>query len=296
MEHNLKQMETTGVVSKVCHPTDWCVGMVVVQKKSGNVHICDDMKPLNGNVLRDTHPMPHVDDTLAQLAGARIFSKLDANSEFWQILLAPSCRYLTTFITPFGRYWFNKLPFGISSAPEVFQKQMSLILKGLPGVLCYLDDILVYGRNTEEHNSRLRQVLVKIRSVKLILNPSKCEFTRSSITFLGHVINKKGISADPQKLLALKQIAPLTNVTELRRFIEVVNQFSKCSKNFCPITETFEHKDRMAVWTRTRNIFQTFDIRSTYSNNSHILQSISAYQDLSRCLLIRPWSCFTSPK
>ena len=122
VEHELKQMETTGVISKVSHPTDWCAGMVVVQKKSGNVRICVDMKPLNGNVLHETHPMPHVDDTLAQLAGASIFSKLDANIGFWQIPLAPSCRHLTTFITPFGRYWFNKLPFGISSAPEVFQK------------------------------------------------------------------------------------------------------------------------------------------------------------------------------
>ena len=166
------------------------------------------MKPLNGNVLRETHPMPHVDDTLAQLAGASIFSKLDANSGFWQIPLAPSCRHLTTFITPFGRYWFNKLPFGISSAPEVFQKQMSLILEGLPGVLCHLDDILVHGRDTEEHDSRVRQVLAKIRSAGLTLNPNKCEFTRRSITFLGHVINEKDISADPQKLLALKQMAP----------------------------------------------------------------------------------------
>ena len=104
VEHELKQMETTRVISKVSHPTDWCAGMVVVQKKSGNVHICVDMKPLNGNVLRETHPMPHVDDPLAQLAGARIFSKLDANSGIWQIPLAPSWRHLTAFITAFGRY------------------------------------------------------------------------------------------------------------------------------------------------------------------------------------------------
>ena len=100
--------------------------MVVVQKKSGNVRTC----------LCEIHPMPHVDDTLA---GARIFSKLDANSRFWQTPLATSCRHLTTFITPFGCIWFNKLPFGISSAPEAFQKQMGKILEGLLGVLCHLD-------------------------------------------------------------------------------------------------------------------------------------------------------------
>ena len=141
-------MEATGVISKVDQPTDWCAGMVVVQKKSGGVRICVDLKPLNMNVLREVHPMPHVDDTLAQLAGGRIFSKLDANSGFWQVPLTKNCRHLTTFITPFGRYCFNKLPFGISSAPEFFQKQMSNILEGLPGVLCHLDDINNWERHT----------------------------------------------------------------------------------------------------------------------------------------------------
>ena len=116
--------------------------MVVVQKKSGGVGICVDPKHLNENVLREVYPMPHVDETLSFLAGAKVFSKLDTNSGFWQVPLADSCcRHLTTFITPFGRYWFNKLPFGISSAPEFFQKQMTAILEGLPGVLCHLDDI-----------------------------------------------------------------------------------------------------------------------------------------------------------
>ena len=111
---------------------------------------------------------------------------------------------------------------------------MSFILEGLPGVLCHLDDILVYGRDTEEHDSRLRQVLAKIRSAGLTLNSSKCKFTRRSITFLGHVIDEKCISADPQKLLALKQMAPPTNVTELRRFMGVVNQLGKFSPKFLP--------------------------------------------------------------
>ena len=86
-------------------------------------------------MLREVHPLPAVDETLAQLTGAAIFSKLDANSGFWQIPLAATSRHLTTFITPFGRYFFNKLPFGITSAPEYFEKKMSSILEGLQGVL-----------------------------------------------------------------------------------------------------------------------------------------------------------------
>ena len=102
-----------------------------------------DLKALNDSVLREVHPIPTVDETLAQLSGAAVFSKFDANSGFWQIPLAPESRNLTTFVTPFGRYSFNKIPFGISSAPELFQKRMSKILEGLDGVLCHMNDVLI---------------------------------------------------------------------------------------------------------------------------------------------------------
>ena len=92
-------------------------------KRSGAVRICVDLKPLNESVLREVHPIPTVDDTLAQLSGASVFTKLDANSGFWQIPLDKKSQLLTTFVTPFGRYYFSKLPFGISSAPELFQRE-----------------------------------------------------------------------------------------------------------------------------------------------------------------------------
>ena len=91
-------MEATGVISKVDQPTNWCAGMVVVQKKSGGVRICVDLKPLNQNVLREVHPMLHVEETLAQLQGGKVFSKLDANSGFWQVPLAKNSRYVSYYI------------------------------------------------------------------------------------------------------------------------------------------------------------------------------------------------------
>ena len=124
VKEELDRMERIGVISQVEEPTQWCAGMVVVPKKTGDVRICVDLKPLNENVLREIYPIPKVDDTLAQMAGATVFSKLDANSGFWQIPLEENSRLLTTFVTPHGRYCFNKLPFGISSAPEIFQRQM----------------------------------------------------------------------------------------------------------------------------------------------------------------------------
>ena len=148
----LKRMETMGVISRVDVPTTWCAGMVVAPKKSGLIRIGVDLKPLNQSVLREVHPLPKVDDTLAQLTGTKVFSKLDTNSGFWQIPLSPASRLLTTFITPFGRFCFNKLPFGISSAPEHFQKRMSRILTGLDGVVCQMDDVMVFGKNKAQHD------------------------------------------------------------------------------------------------------------------------------------------------
>ena len=149
----LNRMESIGVISKVSEPTAWCAGMVVVPKQNGNLRICVDLKPLDENLLREVHPLPKVDETLAQLAGAKIFSKLDANSGFWQIPLAKESRLLTTFVTPYGRYCFNKLLFGICSAPEHFQRRMSEVLAGLEGVLCLMDDVLVFGKSAEEHDT-----------------------------------------------------------------------------------------------------------------------------------------------
>ena len=139
VKEELERMTKLGVISKVETPTEWCAGMVVVPKKSsGSIRICVDLRPLNENVMRENFPLPKVDEILAQLAGARVFSKLDANMGFWQIPLSPECRSLTTFITPFGRFHFNKLPFGVSCASELFQRRMAVILEGLEGVLCLM--------------------------------------------------------------------------------------------------------------------------------------------------------------
>ena len=184
----LDRMETIGFITKVDEPTPWCAGMVVVPKKDGAIRLCVDLAPLNNNVLREVHPLTKVDDTLAQLSGARVFSKLDANSGFWQIPLARKSQHLTTFITPFGRYCFNKMPFGISSAPEHFQKRMSKILSGLKGVLCLMDDVLVFGRDMKEHDERLTAALNRIKAAGATLNPSKCQFRKSQLKFLGHLL------------------------------------------------------------------------------------------------------------
>jgi len=131
------------IISKVDEPTEWCAGMVVVRKANGKVRICVDLTKLNESILKEYHPLPSVDHTLAQLAGATMFSKLDANSGFWQIGLSPESAKLTTFFTLFARFCSNRLPFGISSTPKHFEKRISQVLEGTDGALCQMDDILV---------------------------------------------------------------------------------------------------------------------------------------------------------
>jgi hypothetical protein len=236
VKEELSRMEALGVITKVEEPTDWCAGMVAVPKPSGDVRICVDLKPLNESVRREFHALPKVDDNLAQLAGATVFSKLDANSGFWQVPLAVDSRPLTTFITPFGRYWFNKLPFGISSAPEHFQRQMNKILEGLEGILCHLDDVLVFGSNQKQHDERLLAALKRIEEAGVTLNEAKCEINKSQLKFLGHVINQQGISADPERTSAIEQMSIPTNRTELRRFLGMANQLGKFSHNLAELT------------------------------------------------------------
>ena len=241
VEEELGRMESLNVISRVDEPTPWCAAMVVVPKRnSETVRICVDFRPLNECVLREVHPLPKVEETLAQLSGATVFSKVDANCGFWQIPLAKHSRPYTTFITPFGRYCFSKLPFGISSAPEHFQKQMNNILRGMAGVLCHMDDVLIFGSTQDEQDNRLHKVLQKLQSHGVTLNKQKCEFSRKRLTFLGHTIDENGISPDPQKTNAILKMEKPKSPTEMRRFLGMVSQLSKFTPNVASLTKPLQ--------------------------------------------------------
>ena len=171
--------------------------MVVLPKPNGKVRICVDLTKLNKSIHREQYPLPSVDQVLAQLSGATIFSKLDANSGFWQVPLSPDSALLTTFIKRFGRFCFHRLPFGISSAPEIFQRLMLEMLAGLPGTVCMMDDVLVYGATQEEHDDHLRKVLQQIQQSGMTLNSKKCKFSCNRVKFLGHIVDEAGICPDP---------------------------------------------------------------------------------------------------
>lgn len=168
-------MKKNEVIEEINEPTEWCAPLVVAPKANGKIRICVDLQRLNESVKREFHMLPVVEHEIAKLTNARVFSKLDANWGFWQIRLSERSAKLP-FITPFGRFFFKRLPFGITSAPEVFQKRMSDILRGIDGVICLMDDLLIFGENRQQHDERLRQVLDRLSEKGLTLNPDKCEF------------------------------------------------------------------------------------------------------------------------
>lgn len=148
---------------------------MVTVVKPNKLRICIDPKDLNKAIKREHFPLKTVEEVVSEMPNAKVFSVLDANHGFWQIQLDEESSKLCTFNTPFGRYCFKRLPFGVSSAPEVFQKCTAQRLEDLDGVVNIMDDILVWGENVEQHDVRLRQLLERIRSNNLKLNSRKMQ-------------------------------------------------------------------------------------------------------------------------
>ena len=173
--------------------------MVVVPKPNERIRICADLTKLNESVLRETYPLPKVDNLLTQISESKFFTKLDCNSGFWQEKLDPDSRLLTTFITPFGRFCFNQIPFGIKSALEYYQRKMSQILVGSEGYISIIDDMLIDGKTQGEHDCRLKVVLKRLDRARATLNAEKCEFSKKEVKFAGYILNEEGIKSDPEK-------------------------------------------------------------------------------------------------
>ena len=232
----LDHMEKLGVIRAVTEPTDWCAPIVpVIKKKKGQVRICVDLKKLNKAVKREYYNLPSFEDVTRHLSGSEYFSTLDAASGFLQIPLDQESSLLTTFITPFGRYCFNRVPFGITSAPEIFQRKMSDLLKGLPGTRVIMDDILVHGRSLEEHDIRLKEVLRTIEASGLKLNKDKCQFRKTQVSYFGHIIGKDGIKPSSEKVRAIQDLKAPTNVSELRSVLGMFNYLVKFIPNLSSV-------------------------------------------------------------
>ena len=226
-----------GVIKRVDEPTDWCAPMVVVPKPLGEVRICGDLTKLNANIKREVHSLPSVDYTLGKIGNSKIFSKTDANSAFWQRKLSDESKFLTTFITPWGRYCFERLPYCISIGSEQFQKIMEEMWEGLEGLECQIDDMLVNGETQQIHDERLQAVLKRLAESNITLNLDKCEFSKSEVKVLGNIVSANGISPDPEKIEAIVNLPAPKTIREVRSFLGMVNQLSKFTEHLADKTE-----------------------------------------------------------
>lgn len=251
VKQELERMEAGGVIETITEPTEWCAPMVPVRKPGGDVRICVDFKDLNRCVKRQVHPIPTYEQLSSQFSGSTRFSKLDASSGFYQIPLSEESKRLTAFITPFGRKMFSRLPMGINLAPEAFQRKMEEMLSGLEGVLCYMDDIVVHG-NDLTHDHRLQAVFDRIQKSGLRLNERKCQINQSEIKFLGTLISRSGIRADPDKVRAVAELQVPRNVTELRQQLGLINHLCRFVPGLQGVLKPLNDllkKDVVWMWT-----------------------------------------------
>ena len=185
-----------------------------------------DLRQVNQAVVVDKFPLPDIQELFSELRGATVFSTLDLNSAYHQLLLAEESRDLTAFITPEGLFRFKRVCFGLASAPTAFQKLMSTVLAGLPGVQCYLDDVVCYGRTQEEHDRHLNAVLQRLQDFGLTLNPSKCQFNLPSLRFLGHVVSGNGLQPDPSHVEAILHAPCPKDVPTLRSLLGLASYYA----------------------------------------------------------------------
>ena len=164
------------------------------------VSVCGDYKQTINQVAKtDVYPLPHIDELYTKLAGGESYTKLDLSNAYLQLELDDSSQELTTINTEKGLFSYTRMPFGISAAPAIFQKNIETVLQGIPKTSVYIDDILVTGKNHAEHLKNLESVLSRLRGSGLRLKRNKCSFMKSSVTYLGHVIDSKGVHPSPEK-------------------------------------------------------------------------------------------------
>ncbi|KAL9986304.1 hypothetical protein ACROYT_G000436, partial [Oculina patagonica] len=252
VKEELDRMEKLGVIRKAEEPTEWVSSLVVVEKPNGQVRLCLDPRDLNKAIQREHYPMKTVEEVAAELSDAKVFSVLDATSGFWHIKLDEKSSELLTFNTPFGRYQYLRMPFGINSAPEIFQKRMTQAFEDLSGVKTIADDILIWGRNEVEHNHRLEQVLERSRKVGLKLNRSKMKILTAEVPYIGHVLTSNGLKPDPSKVRAVEEMPSPADKPALLRFLGMVNYMGKFIPNLADLTQPLRellHKEVEWHWS-----------------------------------------------
>jgi hypothetical protein len=210
-----------------------------VKKKDGSLRLCVDYRPLNAVTIKNKYPLPRIDVLFDQLAGAKVFSKIDLRSGYHQIKMRPSDIPKTAFSTRYNLYEYLVMSFGLTNAPAYFMYLMnSVFMTELDKfVVVFIDDILIYSKNAEEQAEHLRIVLQRLRDHKLYAKFSKCEFWLESVKFLGHTISKDGISVDPSNVQEVMDWKPPKTVHQIRSFLGLAGYYRSFIPDFSRITK-----------------------------------------------------------
>jgi len=210
------------IIAPVTEPTPWISSIVTVLKPD-KLRICLDPRDLNQAINRSKYQTPTIDEILPDLSNAKVFTVLDAKDGFHQVKLSEESSKLTCFWTPFGRFRYLRMPFGIKSAPEEWQRRMDEIFQDLPGVKVIADDIIVYGSDMQEHNRNLVQLLERAQGVNLKFNKHKLRLGLSEVAYMGHLLTSEGIKSDPRKVQAIIDMPAPTSKHQVMTLMGMVN-------------------------------------------------------------------------
>uniref|UniRef100_A0A0B7BPD3 Reverse transcriptase domain-containing protein n=1 Tax=Arion vulgaris TaxID=1028688 RepID=A0A0B7BPD3_9EUPU len=217
----------------------WAAPVVLLKKKNGSLRLCVDYCELNKKTIKDAYPLLRIDDYLDSLNGAKLFSPLDLTSGYYQVAMKPEDIDKTAFCTPFGLYEYTRMPMGLTNSAGTFQRLMQNSMNDFmfKSLLVYLDDMLIFSGNFDDHLVRLGNVLERIRAIGLKVNPDKCVFCRNKVDFLGHTISDVGIETQRSKISSIQQLSLPTSIKHVRAFLGMASYYRKFIPNFSNIAK-----------------------------------------------------------
>jgi hypothetical protein len=240
VEQDLDRHLNFGVIQPVKH-ADWAAPVMIVKKPDGSARLCVDYSTgLNDAVQLHQHPLPVPEDIFATLNGGHVFSQIDFSDAYLQVELDDDSKRFCNINTHRGVYEYQCLPFGVKSAPGIFQAIMDKMLAGLPFATAYLDDIVVVSRSQDDHRRHLHAVFDRINEYGFRVRPVKCSFFQPSIKYLGFIVDKEGRRPDPQKVTAVTNMPAPTNITTLRSFLGLVNYYQSFVPNMRTIRQPLD--------------------------------------------------------
>jgi hypothetical protein len=214
--------------------SSWGAPVLFVEKKDKSQRLVMDYHSLNEVTIKNNYPLPRINDLFDQLEGASVFSKIHLRSGYFQLKIREHDIPKTAFVTRYGSYEYTVMPFGLTNAPSYFMNMMNKVIMEFLDkfVIVFIDDILIYSKSNEEHETHLRAILEKLREHKLYAKFSKCEFWLSEVGFLGHIVTKDGIAVDPAKVTAVTEWEPPKNVGEICSFLGLAGYYRRFIENF----------------------------------------------------------------